>query len=354
MKVSTIFKRASQKAGLSPGTLIPVGTRTDGKVKISLWEYNEDHYQEKVLETVKEYLPSKDPTTVTWINVEGLDDTATIETLGNRFSLHPLVLEDILHIGQRPKIEDYEDYVYLVFKMLQREGKAILIDQVSIILGPNYVLSFLEQESAVFDPVKERIRNAKGRLRKSGADYLAYALIDAIVDDYFGLVEQIGDHIESVEEELVARPLPNSVHGIHILKRQLMVLRNAVWPLREVVGGLQRGDSPLFKETTLIYLRDVYDHTIQIIDTTETYREMVSEMLDLYLSSLSNRLNEVIKVLTIISTIFIPLTFIVGVYGMNFRYMPELEWRWGYPVTWLVMIGIGVGMLGYFRKRRWI
>jgi magnesium transporter len=209
-------------------------------------------------------------------------------------------------------------------------------------------------EGDVFDPIRDRIRNGKGRIRKMGADYLAYALLDSIVDNYFIIMEKLGERIEFLEEELVTHPTAETLRVIHQLKREMIFLRKAVWPLREVVGGLERGESSLLKEATRIYLRDVYDHTIQVIDTIETYRDMISGMLDIYLSSISNRLNAVMKVLTIIATIFMPLTFIAGIYGMNFKFMPELEWRWGYPAVWLVVVFIGISMLIYFKKKRWL
>ena len=227
-------------------------------------------------------------------------------------------------------------------------------EQISLILGPNFVISFQEKEGTVFNPVRERIRNGKGRIRKMGPDYLAYALLDVIVDNYFVIMEKLGEKIEFLEEELVTQPGPETLQTIHHLKREMIFFRKAVWPLREVIGSLERGESPLIKGTSRVYLRDVYDHTIQVIDTIETFRDMVSGMLDIYLSSISNRLNAVMKVLTIIATIFMPLTFLAGIYGMNFKYMPELEWRWGYLMFWLIMIGIGAFMLIYFKKKRWL
>jgi magnesium transporter len=295
--------------------------------------------------------------TVTWINVEGLHQVEILEKLGECYGFHPLVLEDILNTDQRPKMEDYGDYLYVVLKMLSLQGQKneIVTEQVSILLGSNFVISFQEGgEGDVFNSIRDRIKNGKGRIRKMGADYLAYALLDAVVDNYFIILEKLGEKIELLEEELVTRPTSHTLNLIHHMKREMIFLRKAVWPLREVVGGLERAETSLFKEATRIYLRDIYDHTIQVIDTVETFRDMVSGMLDIYLSSVSNRLNSVMKVLTIIATIFMPLTFLAGIYGMNFKYMPELEWRWGYPFIWLIMIGIGVFMLIYFRKKKWM
>jgi magnesium transporter len=279
-----------------------------------------------------------------------------MEKLGECYGFHPLVLEDILNTDQRPKMEDYGDYLYIVLRMLSYNDKSTQIEteQVSLILGPNFLFSFQENQGDVFDPVRERIRTGKGRIRKMGADYLAYALLDLIVDNYFMIMEKLGETIEFLEEKLVAQPVPETLQTIHQLKRELIFLRKAVWPLREVIGGLQRGELTLIKEATRVYLRDVYDHTIQVIDTIETFRDMISGMLDIYLSSVSNRLNSVMKVLTIIATIFMPLTFLAGIYGMNFKYFPELEWRWSYPVFWLVSLLISVSMLLYFKKKNWL
>jgi magnesium transporter len=294
--------------------------------------------------------------TVTWINVDGLHQVEILEKLGEYYGFHPLMLEDILNTDQRPKMEDYGKYIYIVLKMLSYmdNSNEIVTEQISLILGPNFVISFQEKKGTVFNPIRERIRNDKGRIRKMGSDYLAYSLLDLIVDNYFIIMEKLGEKIEFLEEEVVTHPTPETLQTIHHLKREMIFLRKGVWPLREVVSGLERGESSLIKESTRIYLRDVYDHTIQTIDTIETYRDMVSGMLDIYLSSISNRLNAVMKVLTIIATIFMPLTFLAGIYGMNFKYMPELEWRWGYLMFWLIMIGIGAFMLIYFKKKRWL
>jgi len=266
-------------------------------------------------------------------------------------------MEDILNTEQRPKTENYSDYLYIVMKMLYADVSAnvVLTEQISLVLGQNYVISFQEGiEGDVFGQVRERLRNEKGKARKLGADYLVYSLIDAVVDNYFSVLETLGEQIEALEEKLVANPTSNTLQEIHYLKREMIFLRKAVWPLREVISSLQRGDSILVQDITRLYLRDVYDHTIQVIDTVETYRDMVSGMLDIYLSSVSNRLNAVMKVLTIIATIFMPLTFLAGVYGMNFKYMPELEWRYGYGMIWALMIFIGLYMLVYFRKKKWL
>jgi len=350
------IKKRSKKAGLPPGTLVHIGEKKAETSKITIMDYDEAHFQEKETKTIEECLLFKDKPTVTWINIDGLHQVEILERLGECYGLHPLVLEDILDTDQRPKMEDYGEYLFIVLRMLNYNDKSseIEAEQISLILGTNFVLSFQEKEGDTFNPIRERIRNSKGRIRRMGADYLSYSLLDSIVDNYFIILEKLGEKIEFLEDELVTRPTPETLQIIHHLKREMIYLRKAVWPLREVIGSLERGEPPLVKETIRVYLRDVYDHTIQVIDTIETFRDMVSGMLDIYLSSISNRLNAVMKVLTIIATIFMPLTFLAGIYGMNFKYMPELEWRWSYPVVWLIMVGIGVSMLLYFRKKKWL
>jgi magnesium transporter len=318
-------------------------------------DYDAARYVEKQCESIEECFPYRDTGTITWINIDGLANTEVIEKIGRHFAIHPLILEDILNTEQRPKMEDLDSYLYLNLKMLMLAGpeKEIRAEHVSMIIGPHHLISFQEPVGDVFDPVRDRIRR-DGRIRKNGPDYLAYALIDDIVDNYFIVMEQIQERVEDLEEELVVHPLQQSLRKINQLKKEMIFLRKAVWPLRELITGLERTDSPLIQESTHIYLRDVYDHTIQVIDTLETLRDMVSGMLDIYLSGLSYKMNEIMKVLTLIATIFIPLTFVAGVYGMYFHYMPELTWEYGYITVWGVMIAIVIVMLSYFRKREWI
>jgi len=314
--------KRSKKAGLPPGTLVHIGKKKTEKVKITVIDYDEKNFWEKDVKTVEECFPFKDKPTVTWINIDGIHDVEIIEKIGKHFGVHPLLLEDIMNSEQRPKMEDFEEYIFIVLKMLRYDEKQdeIKSEQVSLILGSNFIVSFQEMEGDVFNLVRERIRKMK-------ADYLAYTLIDAVIDNYFIILEKTGEKIEDMEDELVTNPTPGTLQTIHNLKREMIFLRKSVWPLREVINGMQKAESPLIKESTGIYLRDVYDHTIQVIDTIETFRDMISGMLDIYLSSISNKMNEVMKVLTIIATIFIPLTFVAGLYGMNFKYMPELEWH---------------------------
>jgi magnesium transporter len=350
------IKKRGKKVGLPPGTLVHVGERKVGKAKITIIDYAERHFEEKEVKNVEECFPFKDKTTVTWINIDGVHQLEIIEKIGEHFNIHPLVLEDIANTGQRPKMEDFVDYIFVTLKMLRySEGeKETKAEQVSLILGSTFVISFQESEGDVFDPIRERIRADKGRIRKMGADYLAYALMDAVVDNYFTILEKLGEGIEDMEEELVNNPTPETLQAIHHLKREMIFLRKSVWPLREVINRLEKWESSLLNKSTSIYLRDLYDHTIQVIDSIETFRDILSGMLDIYLSSVSNRMNEVMKVLTIIATIFIPLTLIAGIYGMNFRFMPELEMAVGYPLVLLIMLCVGILMILYFRKKRWL
>jgi len=262
------IKKSSKTIGLPPGSLVHIGEKKTAKVKISILDYDEKQFEEKEAKKVEDCFPFKDKPTVTWINIDGVHQVDIIEKIGKCFGLHPLVLEDIMNTGQRPKMEDFEEYIFVVLKMLYHSEKdnEIKAEQVSLVLGSNFVLSFQESEGDVFNPVRERIRNSKGRIRKTGADYLAYALLDAIVDNYFIILEKIGEKVESMEEELVSNPIPETLQAIHNMKRELIFLRKSVWPLREVISGLQRGESKLIHKSTNIYLRDIYDHTIQVYD----------------------------------------------------------------------------------------
>ncbi|MFN7991547.1 MAG: magnesium/cobalt transporter CorA [Candidatus Micrarchaeia archaeon] len=352
-----IMKKRSAKAGLPPGTPVLIGERKTEKAKITLFDYDEGKYYEKEWAGVEDCLKPREKGVLRWVNIDGLSDMGALEAVCSGFGIHPLVIEDIADTDQRPKVEDYESYLYIVLKMIEYEKESVDAEQVSIVLGPDFVLTFQENTGDVFDSVRERIRSGKGRIRKSGADYLAYALIDRIVDNYFSILEGYGERIELMEEELITNPVPATLRKLHRMKTDMIILRRSVWPLRDVIGMMERAEatkSSLIRRPTKIYLRDVYDHTVQVIDNVETFRDMSSGMLDIYLSSVSNRLNEVMKVLTVIATIFIPLTFIVGVYGMNFKDMPELQLEWGYAGVWAVMAVVSLAMILYFRKRRWV
>jgi magnesium transporter len=354
-----VTTRMSQKSGLPPGTLVHIGEEKTDRVRTTLIRYNPLEVHEKELDGLEHldevpWKPGQEG--VTWINMEGVHDLETIESMGRYFGIHPLTLEDIVNTEQRPKIEEYEEYLFVVLKTFDyvEQGRGLRMDQMSLILKPGMVMSFEEKGREIFSPLRDRIRSGKGRIRKEGSDYLAYCLIDAIVDHYFNVLEKLGEDIEFLQEELITSPTKFTLQAIHRMKWEMMVFRRSVWPLRESVGSLVRGEYATIQKATLVYLRDVYDHIIHVIDSIETFREMLTGMMDLYLSSISNRMNEIMKVLTVIATIFMPLTFIAGLYGMNFKYMPELEWHWGYPAVLLVMAIVAIYMLVYFRRKKWI
>ncbi|MFC1807937.1 magnesium/cobalt transporter CorA [Candidatus Omnitrophota bacterium] len=360
--MAKFIKKVSKTIGLAPGSLVHIGEKNLEKLRISIIDYNQENFQEKEAKDVKECFPFKESPTVTWINIDGLHDTDIISRIGKHFDIHHLVLEDIVNTSQRPKFEEFDNYIFIVLKMLYFDEKEdeTKAEQVSLLLGANCVISFQEKVGDVFNPIRERIRSGKGRVRKSGADYLAYLLMDAVVDNYFIILERLSEKIESMEDELVADPTTEKLQIIQSLKRDMIFLRKSVWPLREIISGLQRAESGLIQDSTTAYMRDLYDHTIQVIDTIESLRDMVSGMLDIYMSSISNRMNEVMKVLTIIATIFIPITFVAGIYGMNFERgasklnMPELGWPFGYIFAWGIMITITMVMITYFKRRKWL
>ena len=353
--VRRMVRKVHKKAGSAPGTLVYTGPDRAEPVRISLVEYDQESLDERLL-TDPDFGEMARSSRVTWINIDGLNDLELIKNIGSAFDLHLLTLEDLVSTGQRPKHEEYEDYFFVVLRMLTLDADEWRVkeEQVSIILGDGYVLSFQETTGDVWDAVRDRIRTPPARIRGRGADYLAYALIDAIVDHYFQILEKVGDKVEELETEVLENPTTDTMHRIHQLRQEMLVVRRAVWPLRELTNSLIRTDSTLISDETEIFLRDVYDHTVQVIDTSETLREVVSGLMDLYLSSVSNRMNEIMKVLTIMASIFIPLTFMAGVYGMNFQNMPELGIPWAYPALLVVMVAVGLGLLLLFKRKGWI
>lgn len=355
-RTKRLFKARSVKAGLPPGTLVHIGETPRDATGVTLIRYNEANFEEHQHEQIHDQALTPSPDDVLWLNVEGVHDIETVRSLGEAFNLHPLVLEDIVNTVQRPKVEDFGNYLFIVIKMLfPHDESSFASEQLSLILGPNYLLTFQEGiQGDAFGVIRERLRHGKGKLRAMGSDYLAYALMDAIVDNYFSVLESFGERLLLVEEEVALHPHPRVLIQLNDLKKEIIYLRKAVWPLREVLSFLERGDSSLISDATRLYLRDVYDHTIQALDTVETYRDLLAGMLDLYLSSISNRTNEIMKFLTVIGTIFMPLTFIVGLYGMNFKHMPELEWQYGYYTVLVLMLLITLGMVVYFRHKRWL
>jgi magnesium transporter len=348
-------KKRSLKAGLPPGTLVHIGTDHAEPARATLIEYGETRLVETDASSLEGVGLEPDREGVLWLHIDGLSNIGLLEEAGKSFGLHTLTLEDILNTEQRPKFEDYGEYLYVVMKYVYLDSQGRLdSDQVSILLGDNWVISVQEKASSLLEPIRSRLRSGMGRLRKFGADYLAHALIDGIVDSCFVVLDHFGERIEELENTALLHPTPEILQDIQALKRDIIQLRRSVWPLREMILSLSRTDSTLIREPSQVYFRDVADHAVQVAETIETYRDMLFEMLDIYLTGISNRMNEVMKVLTVIATLFMPLTFIAGVYGMNFRYMPELEWRWGYLTVWGVMAVVAGCMMVYFRSRKWL
>jgi magnesium transporter len=348
--------KRSRKTGLPPGSLVHIGLEREEKTRITVLDYDEGHVEEREIQSVDELAPYSGKPSVTWIDVVGIHEPKVIEQIGCQFHIHPLLMEDIMNTTQRPKIDDLGKYICLILKLITFDEKAmeLRIEQLSLVFSDDFVLSFQESESGIFKALRDRIRNSLGRIRRMGTDYLAYTLMDAVVDHYFVVMEKMGEKIDDLENEVVANPKRETLRGVQQLRDEILLVRRSVWPLREVVSLLEKADSPLVDKSTSFFFRDVYEHTIQVMDTVDTYRDILSGMFDIYLSSISNRLNEVMKVLTIIATLFMPLTFLAGVYGMNFEHMPELKWQYGYFTLWGVMIVIAMAMLVYFRKKKWI
>jgi magnesium transporter len=349
-------KKRYKKVGLAPGSVIYTGDKSSKELFIEAFDYNHEQCIYKELNNVEDIFEFKDSDPITWINLNGLNHVAEIEKLGHHFNLHPLVLEDIVSISQRPKIDEYDDYLFVVLKMLYNdENQAIVSEQVSFVLGKNYVLSFQEADGDVFDTVRDRIKQGKGKVRAMQADYLLYVLMDAIVDHYFSIIENLSDKIEDYESRIFSGQVDKSINkDIQDLKREVLRVRRAIYPLREVISRIEKHDSPLILEKTKTYYRDIYDHLVQVSENIDIYREMIWSLMDMYMTTISNKMNEVMKVLTIMASIFIPLTFIAGIYGMNFDYMPELRYKNAYFILWGVMIAIFIGMVIYFKRKKWL
>jgi magnesium transporter len=344
--------RSRRTLGLPPGSLTaPPGAYVPETIE--LLHYTSDALEERQLANVAELAQFKDKEGVLWINLNGVGDAEIVRELGNLFALHPLALEDVVNVHQRPKVDDYGDHLFIVVHMLHFET-AVTSEQVSMFLTPNAVITFQEHPGDCLDPLRERLRKGAGLIRRHGADYLMYAVIDAVIDNYFPFLERVSQTVEGLEDQVVAQPSRRTLGRVHEVKRNLLEVRRSVWPLREAINGLLREESPLIRKATRLYLRDCYDHAVQVLDIVETYRELAGGLMDIYLSSVSNKMNEVMKVLTIIATIFIPLTFIAGIYGMNFERMPELRQPWGYPAVWAAIIVIAIVMLVLFRRKGWL
>jgi magnesium transporter len=351
----SVIKR-SRKTGLPPGSLVHIGQEREEKTRITVIDYDEANVEEREIKSIDELVSYSGKPSVTWIDVVGIHEPKVIEQIGCQFHIHPLLMEDIMNTTQRPKIDDLGKYISVFLKliMFDEKTKELRIEQLTLVFNDDVVLSFQESDSGIFTPLRDRIRSSLGRIRRMGTDYLAYTLMDAVVDRYFVVMEKMGEKIDGLEDEVVANPKRETLRGVQQLRDEILLVRRSIWPLREVISLLERAESPLIDKTSAIYFRDIYEHTIQVMDTVDTYRDILSGMFDIYLSSISNRLNEVMKVLTIIATIFMPLTFLAGVYGMNFEHMPELKWQYGYFMVLGVMLAIAMGMLVYFRKKKWI
>ena len=347
--------RSAPDSSLPQGALVHRADRRADVPVVTIIDYSEASFQEKQVTSVEECFPFRDTKSVSWINIDGMQDVGFIERLGQHFGFHPLVVEDILDLSQRPKCEDMESYILIATKMfmIDDEESGIKSEQVSLVLGENFVVSFQESRGDVFNAIRERIRTGKGRVRKMGADYLAYSLVDAVVDNYFVVMEQLGDAVEEMETEVLTNPSVGTLTAIHGLKRDMTYLRKSVWPLREVLSALMRSESDLIQETTNVFLRDVYDHTIQVIDTLEILRDVLSDLVDVYLSSITNRTNEIMKVLTVFMSVCMPMTVVTGIYGMNFQFLPEIHWRWGYYFALGLLAAISITLSVYFKRKKW-
>ena len=354
--MARFYKKQDERKGLGPGSLQFVGTKKEENVRIRLIDYDSENLREETLNDIAISASCMETGTVSWINIDGLHDTDLMKNIGSMFRIHPLLIEDILNTGHRPKVEESDNCVFIVLKMLRYDAEAQLViaEQLSLILGPNYLLTFQEQKGDVFEPVRERIRKMKGRIRGAGPDYLAYALMDVVVDNYISIIERLGDQIEDLEERLLENPTPELMNKINDFKREMNFLRKSVRPVKELIIQLGKIESHLVQAETMPFIKDLEDHITQAAEAIDTYREMLSDQLNIYNSSISNRMNEIMKVLTIFAAIFIPLTFIAGIYGTNFEYVPEIHFRYSYFIFWGVMIAIALTMVGYFRKKGWL
>jgi magnesium transporter len=355
MKGASRKKKRKKRVGIPPGTLMPLVEGSYTPALKTLFEYNSAECSERTITGDIDFTAMKNPSKVSWLNVDGTQDSRALEQIGTALAIHPLVLEDIQNPDKRPTIESHEDYMFIVFKMLRlsSETSELLSEQVSLVLGRGYVISFQERVGDVFDYIRDRLRTNKGRLRRCGADYLAYSLVDAVVDNYFEVVESLDAQIEELEDRIIDSMVVDFMPRMHFLRHQYVTLRRAIWPLREMIHEVLKDEHDLIDEATNAFYRDVYDHIVEVSESVDSFRDALKGLLDIHNTQQNKQLNATMKVLTIISTIFIPPTFLVGVYGMNFHFMPELSWKWGYPLLWIVMVGIGLGMVAYFRRKKW-
>jgi len=349
------LKYASDKIGLGPGSLIHVGDVVQSETRVTLIDYNSDHFEQRTVSSLEDILKYRDTASTTWVIIEGLADAEIIGTIGTYFDIHPLVLEDVMNTHQRPKLEEHDNYLFVVLKSLVSEDNAFVVknEQISLLVLENLIFTFKEKADPLLAPVFKRLENSRGRYRNKGADYLMYSVLDMIIDQNFDIMDQLEETLIALEEDIFSRPSPALLERIHEIKLEVIRMRRYISPIRDLTAGLLRSESELIDENTRIYLRDVHDHVLRIIESIETHRDILSSLLEIYLSSISSKLNEVMKVLTVFSSVFIPLTFITGIYGMNFESMPELTWRWGYPAVWMVFIATSAGLYYFFRRKGW-
>lgn len=347
---------ASGKTGLPAGSLVHIGEVQAGANRISVNHYHQHRLTEGEFTTIAALRQEKGEDSTLWVEFEGLSNVERIGELGDHFGIHPLVLEDILNTQQRPKFEEFEEYLFIVLKGFDYSTEPLQIrpEQISILILPHCIFTFKEKTDALFEPVKRRLANGPGRQRNLGPDYLAYVILDTIVDRYFSLQDTLAEVIEAVEDDLLTSPTTLTLGTIQRLKRELIFIRRSITPVRELLSGLERSESPLLQERTQLYLRDVYDHVLRVSEAMDSYRDLITGMLDIYLSSINNKMSEIMKVLTVFTSIFAPLTFIAGIYGMNFQNMPELQWRWSYPTVWLLFLLMPLALLRFFRKKKWL
>ena len=348
--------RLSRKAGLPPGTIIHIGNKSDAEVMLSAVFYNSESVEHKQLKEIAEFSEYLKKDGITWINITGIHKPEVIEAAGKIFGLNPFVLEDIANTTQRPKFDEFDEFIFFTLKNLKFDSvqNEILYEHINFILGENYVISFQEKDSGIFEQIRERIINGIGKARNKGADYLIFLLIDATVDNYYEVTENIEDNIESIEDNILANNTKNSLVEILKVKRELIVLLKSIFPLREAINKLQRSGNKLIADTSHIYFNSIYDHAVHIIESVESQRDILSGLMEIYMTNISNRMNSVMKVLTVIATIFMPLSFFAAVYGMNFKFFPEIEWKWGYLFFWCLCIMCVCVMLLYFRKKKWL
>lgn len=345
----------SAKAGLPPGTLMHVGKEPAAPARITAISFSAEHLEEGTIATLDDLQRSLRAGAITWVHCEGLHTEGLLEAFGREYGVHPLVLEDILNTHQRPKFEEYDNHLFIVLKTLSGSKDLVIQhEQISLLMFENLLFTFRERQDGLFDHLKQRLMNARGRIRSLGTDYLVYAIMDTVVDHYFTLSDTLEEVIESIEVKLLTKARAQTLHTLQRLKREMVFIRKAITPLREVLGTLQRCENPLVSAKTEPYFRDVFDHVLRVVDTLDSHRDLINGMLEIYLTSLSNRMNEIMKVLTVFATIFIPLTFVVGIYGMNFDFMPELRWKWSYPILWGFFFLIPAVLLYIFKKKNWL